>query len=112
MIYLNLLFIAIIVVCIVDISGIMDSIKKLISMIWTNGKIIKTDFRIKPLDCSFCMNWWIGLIYLICIGQCSLMLIAYILLLSVMTPVIQQFIILVKDLLIKITNVIYEKFID
>ena len=112
MIYLNLLYITIIVVCIIDISGFLDTIKIWLSKILTHGKIAKSDYRIKPFDCSFCMNWWIGLLYIIVTGHFSLLLIAYILLLSTMTPVIQQFIILIKDLLIKLTNVIYEKIID
>jgi hypothetical protein len=58
------------------------------------------------------MNWWIGLVYIIVAGQFSLLLVAYILLLSVMTPVIKESIMLIKDLILKLINVIYEKIID
>lgn len=112
MIYLNLLYIAIIVVCIVDISGFIDSVKRLISRILTKGKIIKTDFRIKPFDCSLCTTFWTGLIYILATGQFSLLVLAYVLILAVFTPVIKEIIILLKDIIIKIVNVIYEHFID
>lgn len=112
MIYLNLLLIAVIVVIIIDISGIIEDIKCRISKILTKGKIAKTDYRLKPFDCSFCMNFWVGLIFIILIGQFSILLLAYILLLSVLTPVIKETILLIKDTILKIINIIYEKFID
>lgn len=112
MIYLNLLLIAVIVVIIIDISGIIEDIKSKISKMLTKGKIDKTDYRIKPFDCSFCMNFWTGLIFIIVTGQFSILLLAYILLLSVLTPVIKETILLIKDTILKIINVIYEKFID
>lgn len=63
---LNLIFIWIIAVIVIDISGIMDSVKYGLSRFLTKGKIPTTDYRIKPFDCSFCMNFWTGLVYLIC----------------------------------------------
>ena len=65
---LNLIYIWIIVVIIIDISDFIESLKTGISKLLTKGKIITTNFDLKPLSCSFCMNWWIGLIYIICMG--------------------------------------------
>ena len=62
----NLIFIWIIAVIVIDISGIMDSVKYGLSKFLTKGKITTTDYRIKPFACSFCMNFWTGLVYLIC----------------------------------------------
>lgn len=104
---LNLIFIWLIVVMIIDISGVMDSIKYGISKFLTHGKIPTTDFRIKPFDCSFCMNFWISLIYIICVGQFSLGLLAFILGLSVLTPILKDLINLVKDIFIFLINKIY-----
>lgn len=69
MVCLNLFYIMAITVFIVDLSGFVTSVKKLVSWLLTGGKLVKTDFRLKPLDCDFCMTWWSGLIYLICIGE-------------------------------------------
>ena len=63
---LNLIFIWIVTVIVIDISGIIDSIKYGLSNMLTKGKIPTTDYRLKPFDCSFCMNFWTGLVYLIC----------------------------------------------
>lgn len=112
MIYLNLILITIITVIVIDISGIVDDAKLLLSKWITKDKISKYDYRLKPFDCSFCMNFWISLTYILIIGQFSLILLAFILLLSVMTPVIKETIMLTKDLLLKLINFIYDKVID
>lgn len=112
MIYLNLLYITIAVVCVIDISGFIDSVKSLISRMLTKGKIDKTDFSMKPFDCSLCSTFWCCLIYLIVTGTFSLALLCYILLLAVFTPVIKEIIILVKDIILKFTSFIYERIID
>lgn len=67
MFYYELLLLAIIVVFIVDISGIVDTMKRALSR-WLSVKIE----RIKPFDCSLCMVWWCGLAYLLIIGRFSL----------------------------------------
>ena len=58
--YIDLVEITVIVVIIVDISGFVDIIKSFV------GKVLHiNNVKLKPLDCSFCMNWWVSLIYLI-----------------------------------------------
>lgn len=101
---LNLIYIWIIVVIIIDISDFIESLKTGISKLLTKGKIITTNFDLKPLSCSFCMNWWIGLIYIICMGQFSLGLTAFILFLSALTPILKEYILLIEDILIKISQ--------
>lgn len=108
MILLELLCIQLICVLVIDISGFIDSIKYGISKILTKGKIQSTDYRLKPFDCSLCMTFWVGLIYIICMGQFSLFLLAYILLLGIMTPIIKDIIILLKDICIFGINKIYD----
>lgn len=68
MVCLDLFFIMAITVMIIDMSGFTVSLKKFVSWLLTGGKLVKTDFDLKPLTCSFCMTWWVGLIYLICTG--------------------------------------------
>lgn len=67
MVYINILCLAYVVTYIVDISGIIDSIKWALGR-WLNIKV----GRIKPFDCSLCMTWWAGLIYIIAIGECDI----------------------------------------
>lgn len=99
---LNLFLIQFIVVNIVDISGIMDSIK--------NGLSKWLDIRInKPLPligCSYCMCWWTGLIYLIFSGNLTLFNTAVLLLICALTTVTQDLIYLVKDIITKIITTI------
>ena len=108
MILLKLLCIQLICVLIIDISGFIDSVKFGISKWLTKGKFPKADYRIKPFDCSLCATWWTGLIYIICTGQFSIFLVAYLLFLAVMTPVAKDIIILIKDICIFIINKIYD----
>lgn len=63
---INLLLIWFIVVYVIDLSGIVDSIKVLISKYLTKSKISTTSFSLAPFDCSLCMTHHMGLIYLIC----------------------------------------------
>lgn len=109
MILLNLLLIQFIVAAIIDDSGVIDSIKRLISRILTKGKIETTNFDIKPFSCSYCMNFWIGLIYLFCVGKFTIPYIAFVLLLSTFVFLIKEIIILAKDGWIWVREYIYHK---
>ena len=100
--YIDLFEITIIVVIIVDISGFIDSIKNLI------GKVLGiNNVKLKPLDCSFCVNWWLSLAYLLITNELSITAVMVTLLLSTMTPVIGDLIYLIRDLIGKIINKIY-----
>lgn len=63
--WIELLIINVIICFIVDISGVIDSIKYGIWKWVFNGKRDYQEFRLKPFDCSLCMTFWIGLIYII-----------------------------------------------
>ena len=107
MILLNLLLIQFIVVVIIDDSGVIDSIKRLISRILTKGKIETTNFDLKPFSCSYCMQVWCGLIYLLIIGQFTIPYIAFNFLLAAMVPVTKDLVNLIRDLFIKLIDKIY-----
>lgn len=104
--------IATIVVSIVDISDFPDTIKKCISYILSKGKIIKTDYRLHLIDCSWCVASWINLIFLLYIGQFNIPYIAITFIIATLSPVIKEAIMLIKDLLLKLINYIYVKIID
>lgn len=102
MIYLDLFELTVIVVIVVDISGFVDSIKAFI------GKVMGiNNVSLKPLDCSFCLNFWASMVYLIYTNELNLTTLMATLLLSVMTPIIKDAIYLVRDLIGKIINKIY-----
>ena len=100
--YIDLFEITVIVVIIVDISGFIDSIKSLI------GKVLGiNNVSLKPLDCSFCLNWWVSLGYLVITNELSITAVMVALLLSTMTPIIKDAIYLIRDLLGKIIDKAY-----
>lgn len=91
--YIDLFKISIIVVIIVDISGFIDSIKAFV------GKVLGiNNVKLKPLDCSFCLNFWASLGYLVITNQLSITAVMVTLLLSTLTPVIGDLIYLIRDI--------------
>lgn len=97
---IDLILLMLIIVFIIDLSGIVPTIKK---AIWK--KYIKigdyTNLSLKPLDCSLCLTFWIGLIYLIIAGEFTLPLIAYNTLLAFLTSPAGDLLILIKDIFTK-----------
>lgn len=103
---LDLFLIAVIVVIIIDISGVTLSIKSGIKRILTKGRLSDPNYSLKPIDCAFCMNFWTGLVYMLVTHNFSLWMLTYLLLLCVMTPVIKDVIILIRELFIKLIRLI------
>lgn len=94
----DLFSILIISVIVIDISGFVHSIKAAI------GKylgISPNSFRIKPFDCSFCMTFWVSLIYLLVVGRFTLVNIAVVLLLCCLTTPLKNLVMSVRDKLTK-----------
>ena len=94
----DLFSILIICVLVIDISGFVHSIKVAI------GKylgISPNSFRIKPLDCSFCMTFWVSMIYLLVVGRFTLVNIAVVLLLCCLTTPLKNLVMSVRDKLTK-----------
>lgn len=97
---LDLFLIGVICVIVIDLSGVTDSIKSAIKRLFTKGKMSDPNYSLKPFDCSLCCCWWSGLIYLIITNTLSLWMITYVLLISFMTPVIKDVLLLIRDKLI------------
>lgn len=103
-IILDTLFITIISVLIIDISGFIDSVKRLIFK-FLNGKNVKyKEFSFKPLDCSFCFSFWANLIFLIATNSFSIPFLLMILVWSWSTVYIKELFYLLDAWLIKIFN--------
>ena len=94
----DLFSILIISVLVIDISGFVYSLKVAI------GKFLgisPNSFRIKPFDCSFCMTFWISLIYLLVAGRFTLVNIAIVLLMCCLTTPLKNLVMSVRDKLTK-----------
>ena len=99
---LKLFEITVIVVIIVDISGFVDSVKTLI------GKVLHiNNVSLKPIDCSFCLNFWVSMAYLLITNELSITAVMVTLLLSTMTPIIKDAIYLIRDSIGKAINKAY-----
>lgn len=94
MIYVNLVLIAVIVVYIVDISGVMGSLKTGLSK-WL-GATVK---RLRPFDCSLCMVWWVGVIYILTVDQFSLSTLCWVAILSMLSVQIGSMFHLLRDMI-------------
>ena len=105
---LNLLLIQLILVFIIDLSGASTSLKLFISKWLTKGRVPSTNYDLKPFTCSLCMTWWIGLIYIYLVGEFTIPMIAYVGGLSYLTSVSKDALLLVKDLITKVINIIYK----
>ena len=94
---------------VIDLTDFVESVKRGIWK-WVFGKDGRSyqDFPFKPFECSLCMSFWLGLLYLIIWGEWTLPLMVYQLWLSIMTPVIKDILILVRAFLQKIIDTIYE----
>lgn len=92
--YLTLLYIAIILTWIIDVSGIIDSLEKGLSK-WLKCKVIIP----KPFCCSLCSTWWVSLIYLLFTGNLSLIYVVYITVLCTLTPIITDLFVLLRETL-------------
>lgn len=94
MVYINIICLALVVIYIVDISGIVDSLK------WTLGRWLNiTVGRLKPIDCSLCMTWWVGLIYIIAAGEFSIYTLLCVAMVSALSAQIGQGITLLREAL-------------
>lgn len=106
MILINLLLISTILVFIIDLSGFTQSVQSFLK------KWLKTnkDIVIKPFMCSLCMTFWAGIIYALIMHSLTIPILAFICLLSFMTPVIKDILKLIQDFIIAIINSFYNIF--
>lgn len=91
---IDLFLITLIIVFIIDISGFVDEMETILSK-WLKGKA-----RVpKPFSCSLCMTWWTGLIYLLIIGEFTLLWIATVALFALLSGVLATLLICVRETL-------------
>ena len=92
---LNLIWIHLIVV-LVFLSGFVDSVDEAIN------KRFKFYHLGKPFDCALCSVFWLSVIYLLIAKEFSLLTVLYALVSATLTEVTTPLITLIKNLLLKI----------
>lgn len=101
---IDLLLLQLIVVFIIDCSGIIDTIKRVISRFLTKGKIESTTFHLPLFGCSLCISFHIGWIYLLITNHFTISLFALVCILSFFTPITKELLFILKDGVIKLIN--------
>ena len=108
MIYINILFITIIIVIITDQLEFWNEFSPYIKSILTGGKF-KTPIEFKLFQCSTCQSHWINLLYIIILGKFTIGNYLYLLAISYLTPTINLVITLVETSLNNIIGKLIDK---
>lgn len=96
---IDLILVALVTIYIVDLSGFTETLLKVISA-YKGRKITE----LKPFSCSLCMVWWVCLIYAVIVGNLTIPVVALIALLSLLSVPFGQFIILIREVFLKVIN--------
>lgn len=109
---INLFILTCIIVFIIDLSGFVDEmVKRLYNKYIKVGDYHTLIPKLKPLTCATCLNFWVGTIYILATGTFTIPLFAYVCMLSFFSTTIGDILVMIKDILNKIINLIY-KLID
>ena len=109
---INLFLLTCIIVFVIDLSGFVDEmVKRLYYKYIKVGDYHTLIPKLKPFTCSLCLSFWAGLIYLLITSQFNILMIGYVCLLAFLSPIIGDILVMIKDVINKIINLIY-KLID
>ena len=109
---INLFILTCIIVFVVDLSGFVDEmVKRLYYKYIKVGDYHTLIPKLKPLTCSLCLTFWAGIIYLLITSQFTILMLGYVCLLAFLSPIIGDILVMIKDVINKIINLIY-KLID
>ena len=111
---INILLLATIIVFIFDLSGSIEHLVKPIVKYLLHIPSHK-DITLPLIECSLCVTWWCGLIY-ICIVSIAnaftfnqfLILVSVLSVVSFLTPTLKDLLVLIKDLIIRFIEVFYK----
>ena len=108
MILLNLFFLTVCIVMIVDLSGGIQGIfhpivKKLLHIPQSS------QIKIPLIECSLCVSFHTGWIYLLCVGEFTIFNFMMVCLLALITPEIKDLLLTIKDTITYILNLIHNK---
>lgn len=100
MFYINVICIAFICVIITDIFGFFNEITSIISG-WMTGGTVKKPFSLRPITCSKCQTFWLGIITMFIMGCVSLPNVLFVLGCSWSTLVIPAFFYFIESVINK-----------
>lgn len=100
MIYLNILFIALICMIVTDELHFFDEVSSRIKSLMTGGKM-SSPINNKLLTCSTCQSWWCSLLYIILTNNLSFWMVFYALLVASFIPVFDTIYKFIKGLIMK-----------
>ena len=106
MIIKTMFLIVVFTVSVIDLSGIITSIKKGLAK-WLKVKDY-TQIQLPLIQCSLCMSFHIQWIYLLIVGQFTMGYLTLAIIFALFTPQIGDFITLVKEIITNITDKIYK----
>ena len=104
-ILIDLILIQIICVNIVDISGVVQHIENAIARALKLKSV-----SIHLIECSFCINHWVGLLYLLLTGSLSLETYCFVLILSFLTSVTKELLWTVRDFFVYLIRLVNRLF--
>lgn len=104
-IYLTLLFTALLVVFVVDLSGFSQTVLDIASRV--KGKRVT---HLRPFTCSLCMTWWTTLAVALCLRQLTLPVAAYCAGLAFLSATIGDWVIFINELLKKLLDTLCRLF--
>lgn len=102
------IYILIFWVVVIDQLHFVDEITTRVSRFLSNGHI-RRPMDIKPLNCSTCLSFWFSFGYVIIDHRFSLLMLAYIVLLSWSAPMVSAVLSFVKNIFTKAIDYISEK---
>jgi hypothetical protein len=107
---LDLIYIAIILVFIIDYSGFITTIEEFLSRTASHAGR-KIHIRIpRPFSCALCAHWWSGLIYIIVTANFSFKNLMFVALISASTIIIAEIMAFIRDLALTIISKLRQLF--
>lgn len=106
MMYLNIFLMAIILVYGIDILGFAEEMKIKLFKFVKGKNVIYRPYSLRPLDCSLCLSFWIGILILIFSLKLTIINIAYVCMVSFFTPQFKDVLLTVQDFVQNIINFI------
>lgn len=108
MMIIQLLLLATIITFGISTSGFGDSLRYGIWKLFLFPKHPITAIPDKPFFCPLCATFWIGLVYLYITDHFTLLYITILALISYLTDVIDTVLRLIKDILVKVVDLVYK----
>ena len=96
----NAFLLSVIIVFIVDVSGVIDEMETALAK-WLKVKSVHIP---KPWSCSLCLSFWGGLITLFVMGGFNLLNFSIVCMISMLTPVTYNILILLRESLLRIVG--------